>query len=268
MLVRERPGTFRRWSNRGHEVALHALHGPGREPQLHKELYHFLLQFHGVAGYVGVFSVLIACGLGLPLPEDVALITGGYLAGKGPPIGVGSLWGMVFVGLAGILIGDSIIFRAGATYGEALLDTRLGRHIPGEKVERIIGLFERHGPKFIMVARFLPGVRAVTYFVAGTTGVPYWKFLLFDGLAACASAPGWVLLGHWAGKHRMLNKAWHWAKQVQLGILVVVLAAIVLWFAVAYIRKRMRKPAPPTLSALPGGRAPVEPTPLKRTTEA
>ncbi|MFL5412165.1 MAG: DedA family protein [Myxococcales bacterium] len=268
MLLRERPGTFGRWSNRGHQVAPQALHGPHREPRLHKELYHFLLQFHGVAGYVGVFSVLIACGLGLPLPEDVALITGGYLAGKGPPIGVGSVWGMIFVGLAGILIGDSIIFRAGATYGEALLNTRLGRHIPGEKVARIIGLFDRHGAKFIMVARFLPGVRAVTYFVAGTTGVPYWKFLVFDGLAACASAPGWVLLGHWAGKHRMLNKAWHWAKQVQLGILVVVLAAIVLWFVFAYIRKRMRKPAPASLSALPGGRVASEPPPLKRTTEA
>jgi len=201
-----------------------------------------------------VFTLLVACGLGLPLPEDVALITGGYLAGKGPPIGVGSLPLMILVGLAGILIGDSIIFKAGASYGEALLQTRLGRHIPGEKVERIIGLFERHGPKFIMMARFLPGVRAVTYFVAGTTGVPYWKFLLYDGIAACASAPAWVLLGHWAGKHRMLRKAWQYAKEVQIGIIAVVLAIIVVWIAFALIRRRMRRKDAPTLSALPGGR--------------
>jgi len=203
---------------------------------------------------VGVFTLLVACGLGLPLPEDVALITGGYLAGKGPPIGVGSLPLMILVGLAGILIGDSIIFRAGATYGEALLQTRIGRHIPGEKVERIIGLFERHGPKFIMMARFLPGVRAVTYFVAGTTGVPYWKFLLYDGIAACASAPGWVLLGHWAGKHRMLRKAWQYAKEVQIGVILLVLAIILLWIAIALIRRRMHRNRTPTLSALPGGR--------------
>jgi membrane protein DedA with SNARE-associated domain len=203
---------------------------------------------------VGVFTLLVACGLGLPLPEDVALITGGYLAGKGPPIGVGSLPLMILVGLAGILIGDSIIFRAGATYGEALLQTRIGRHIPGEKVERIIGLFERHGPKFIMMARFLPGVRAVTYFVAGTTGVPYWKFLLYDGIAACASAPCWVLLGHWAGKHRMLRKAWQYAKEVQIGVILLVLAIILLWIAIALIRRRMIRNRAPTLSALPGGR--------------
>jgi membrane protein DedA with SNARE-associated domain len=213
--------------------------------------------------------VLIACGLGLPLPEDVALITGGILAGWGPRHhGVGSLWGMIFVGLAGILVGDSIIFRAGATYGEALLDTRLGRHIPGEKVERIIGLFERHGAKFIMVARFLPGIRAVTYFVAGTTGVPYWKFLLFDGLAACVSAPFWVLLGYRAAKQRMLQKAWDTAKEVQIWILVGVAVALAFWIVIALVRKRARKRISATLSALPGGRTAVEPTPLKRTTEA
>jgi len=219
---------------------------------------------------VGVFTLLVACGLGLPLPEDVALITGGYLAGKGPPIGVGSLPGMIFVGLAGILIGDSIIFRAGATYGEALLQTRIGRHIPGEKVQRVIALFERHGAKFIMVARFLPGVRAVTYFVAGTTGVPYWKFLLFDGIAACASAPAWVLLGHWAGKHRMLRKAWEYAKEVQIGIIVAVAAFIALWIIVAMVRRKLRAARQPALSALRGGRAetPSRRVAGKRTNEA
>src|SRR5947199_3061433 len=206
------------------------------------------------------------------MPEAVALIAGGILAGRGPPIGVGSLWRMIFVGLAGILIGDSLIFRAGATYGEAFLDTRLGRHIPGEKIEKIIGLFERHGAKFIMVARFLPGVRAVTYFVAGTTGVPYWKFLAFDGLAACVSAPFWVLLGYRAAKHRMLKKAWDQAKEIQIWILVGVVLAILAWVVIAFLRSRGRKraAAAASLSALPGGRAaaPAEPTRLKRTPEA
>jgi predicted PurR-regulated permease PerM len=76
-----------------------------------------------------------------------------------------------------------------------------------------------------------------------------------------------VLLGHWAGKHRMLNKAWNVAKEVQLGILIAVVCAISCWVVVVLIRRRMRKPAA-TLTSLPGGRAPAEPTPLKRTTEA
>ena len=203
--------------------------------------------------------ILVCCGLGLPLPEDVALITGGILAGYGPPRGVGSVWGMVAVGLIGILLGDSVIFRAGQTYGEKILETRLGRHIPGERVQRTIHLFEKHGAKFIMVARFLPGVRAVTYFVAGTTGVPFWKFLLYDGIAACASAPAWVFLGYWAGRHRMLSKAWAWATRVQFSILIVAVVALLLWIAtVAVLRRRRRERArqslPPPLTAIDGGR--------------
>jgi membrane protein DedA with SNARE-associated domain len=177
----------------------------------------------------------------LPLPEDIALITGGFLAALGPPHGVGSVTLMIFVGLAGILVGDSIIFKAGQDYGEKLLDTSLGKHIPRERVARIRELFGRHGNKFIVVARFLPGVRAVTYFVAGTSKVPYWQFLAYDGLAACASAPAWVLLGYWCGKRHMIKRAYQWAKDFQLGLLAAVVAAVLLAGLVMLVRKRLIK---------------------------
>ena len=153
----------------------------------------------------------------------------------------GSLVLMMFTGLAGILIGDSIIFRAGQVYGEKILDTRLGRHIPGERVQKTISAFERHGAKFIMAARFVPGLRAVTYFVAGLTGVPYWKFISFDGLAACVSAPAWVYLGWWARKHRMLHKVWAWSAQAQLATVGIIAGIVVLWIIVASIRRRSRR---------------------------
>jgi membrane protein DedA with SNARE-associated domain len=218
-------------------------------------LFRFLLHFHGPAAYVGVLFVLITCGLGVPLPEDVPLITGGYLASRG-----GSLPAMILVGLAGILIGDSIIFRFGQTYGEKLLETRLGRHIPGEKVQRCVHLFEKHGPKFIMVARFVPGLRAVTYFVAGTTGVPYWKFILYDGIAACVSAPVWVATGWWAGKNHMLPKAWRWASQANTWILIFIGVLVVSWLVYGFFRRRARRQRGqplqtplPTLRAVGGG---------------
>jgi membrane protein DedA with SNARE-associated domain len=148
---------------------------------------------------------------------------------------------MIFVGLAGILVGDSIIFKAGQDYGEKLLDTSLGKHIPRERVARIRELFARHGAKFIIVARFLPGVRAVTYFVAGTSKVPYWQFLAYDGLAACASAPAWVLLGYWCGKRHMIRRAYQWAKDFQLGLLAAVAAALLLAGVVVLVRKRLAR---------------------------
>lgn len=164
------------------------------------------------------------------------LITGGYLVARH-----GSLTLMILTGLAGILIGDSIIFRAGQTYGEKLLDTRIGRHVPGERVQRTIHLFERHGPKFIMVARFVPGLRAVTYFVAGTTGVPYWKFILFDGLAACVSAPAWVILGWWARQHNMIHRAMRISSHAELSLLALFVIAGSTWLLIATLRRRARR---------------------------
>jgi len=183
-----------------------------------------------------VLFVLITCGLGVPLPEDVPLITGGWLVGR-----TGSLPLMMFTGLAGILIGDSIIFRAGEVYGEKLLETRLGKHISEERVQKTIAAFDRHGPKFIMAARFVPGLRAVTYFVAGLTGVPYWKFILFDGLAACVSAPAWVYLGWWARKHRMLNKVWEWSAQAQIATFAITAALAILYIVYLNLRRRSRR---------------------------
>lgn len=180
--------------------------------------------------------MLITCGLGVPLPEDVPLITGGYLVAR-----TGSLSLMIFTGLMGILIGDSIIFRAGQTYGEKLLETRLGRHIPAARVKRTVRLFERHGTKFILLARFVPGLRAVTYFVAGTTGVPYWKFLLYDGIAACVSAPAWVILGWWARKHNMIHRAMKISTHAELALLMVISAFGAGWIIIATLRRKARR---------------------------
>jgi membrane protein DedA with SNARE-associated domain len=224
----------------------------------------FLFHFYGPAGYVGVFSLLVACGLGLPLPEDVALIGGGILAGWGPPRGVGSVWAMMLVGLAGILVGDSIIFKAGKDYGEALLDTRLGKHIRRDRVAKVRELFVKHGSKFIMVARFLPGVRAVTYFVAGSSRVPYYVFVVYDGLAALLSAPFWVYLGFWMTRHHAMKRAQAIARQFQLTLFSVVAVGILVSVLVMLVRKRRAnaqarlRDSSPELQAVPSSPPPVE----------
>lgn len=213
----------------------------------------FLFHFYGPAGYVGVFSLLVACGLGVPLPEDIALIGGGILAGIGPPRGVGSVWLMMVVGLAGILVGDSIIFKAGKDHGDALLDTRLGKHIPRERVAKVRELFGKHGSKFIMVARFLPGVRAVTYFVAGSSKtVPYYVFALYDGLAALLSAPVWVYLGYWMYRHHAMRRAQAIAHKFQLTLISIMAVAVVIGLTVFLLRRRKAR-----LAAEQAKRSPV-----------
>ncbi|HTP49861.1 MAG TPA: DedA family protein [Anaeromyxobacteraceae bacterium] len=160
-------------------------------------------------GYAFTFGVLILCGFGFPLPEDIILVTGGVLAWIASPLDQPSVAGMfqdlglqvmVLVGLSGILGGDSIIYWAGRRFGRRVAEVWPFRRLitPG-KLERVERLLRRRGNVVVMIARFLPGLRAPTYFTVGHSRLPFWEFLLFDGMAALVSAPLWVFLGFWFG---------------------------------------------------------------------
>jgi membrane protein DedA with SNARE-associated domain len=159
---------------------------------------HLLAGTHGALAYATVYGILVLCGLGLPLPEDVSLILGGYLSYAGAV----HLAPMVVIGFLGILTGDSIIFFAGRRLGRNLRpEGWIARLVTPTKLRRVEHLFARWGQKIVMAARFLPGIRAVVYFAAGTSGLAYPLFILFDGLAACVSAPLFVLCGrHFGGQ--------------------------------------------------------------------
>ena len=169
-----------------------------------------MLGGHGLhVGYAFVFFILVLCGFGLPMPEDVVLATGGvlaWLASDLEQVTVGAmlrdhgLLTMVAIGLAGIVAGDSIIFLAGRRFGHRIADIRpLRRIITPAKLESVEKLIRRRGNLVVVIARFLPGLRAPTFFTVGHARMPLWEFLLFDGAAALISAPLWVCLGFWLG---------------------------------------------------------------------
>ena len=151
-------------------------------------------QTSGVFSYGIVFLVLLLCGLGVPLPEDISLILGGYLVHDGKA----QLLLMMLTGFTGILMGDSIIFFAGRRIGSQIGNKPQGFFagiVTPAKRARVEGLFHNHGEKIVMLARFMPGVRAVSFFTAGSVRMKYSHFIFFDGLAALVSAPVFVFLG-------------------------------------------------------------------------
>ncbi|MGA9521234.1 MAG: DedA family protein [Myxococcaceae bacterium] len=195
-------------------------------------LKSLLLGSDGLVAYLTVFGVLLACGLGVPLPEDISLLLGGYLAHHG----AANLYGMMAVGFVGILAGDSLIYFAGRRIG-----TRVGqkpgffaRIVTPEKRARVEGLFATHGQKIVCAARFLPGVRAVTFFTAGSAGMGYWRFVFWDGLAALLSAPVFVWLGwYFGGDLDALIQKLKDGQMTVIGALGLV--------AIAYLGYRVRK---------------------------
>jgi membrane protein DedA with SNARE-associated domain len=142
----------------------------------------------------GPFLVLLLCGLGLPVPEDVVLVAAGALGETD-----GRSWVEVSVVMyAGVMLGDSMIFLSGHYFGARLRTARwFQRYFSAKKQAKVEDLFERYHSWVLFVGRFLPGLRAPIFFTAGSTRVKFWKFFCLDGLAALISVPFFVWLGHW-----------------------------------------------------------------------
>ncbi len=211
-------------------------------------------------GYAFVFGALLLCGFGLPVPEDVVLVTGGVLAWLASPlerVTVRTLAAdsgfrtMALVGLAGILAGDSVIYFLGRRLGARVAEFRfLRRLVPPEKLEEVEKQLRRRGTVVVMLARYLPGLRAPTFFTVGHSRLPYWEFLLYDGLAALVSAPLWVALGFWFGDDigRAAREATRFGHYILLAVAVVSFALAARWMqrrraSQAARRARSREPA-------------------------
>lgn len=142
------------------------------------------------------FFILILCGLGLPLPEDIILIFSGFLVYSG----YGNLLFAILLGYGGIILGDTIIFLAGKRYGLKILKYKpFSKIITKGRLKKAKRFIVDHGRKTIFLARFLPGLRTPIFFSCGTLKVKFSQFFLIDSLAAIVSAPLFTLLGYFFG---------------------------------------------------------------------
>ncbi len=216
-----------------------------------------MLGDHGLhVGFAFVFLILLLCGFGLPMPEDVVLATGGVLAWLASDLESVTFGGMirdrglvtmVLVGLAGIVAGDSVIFLAGRRFGHRIADIRpLRRIITPQKLEAVEKQIRRRGNLVVIFARFLPGLRAPTFFTVGHARMPYWEFVLFDGSAALISAPLWVCLGFWLGSdlEALAHEVSRFSHYILLGVAIVLIAIWARW-----AQSRRTAPPPPTPEA-------------------
>jgi membrane protein DedA with SNARE-associated domain len=198
-----------------------------------------IVEFFQAYGYVAVFSVLLACGLGVPIPEDISLVAGGIISG----LGYTHVHTMFAVGMAGVLVGDGFMFIAGRIYGVRVFRTPVLRRIITEsRYDKVGEKFHKYGKWILFAARFMPGLRSVVFISAGMTRrVTFTRFLATDGLAALISVPVWVYLGYFGANN--LDWLMSWVHRIQTCILAQLAAAVVvigLVVAVKMRRKRLR----------------------------
>ncbi|MFM7203866.1 MAG: DedA family protein [Myxococcota bacterium] len=188
-------------------------------------------------GHIGVFVALLIIGLGLPVPEDIILITGGVISSRDE-----SLLLMNIIGMTGVLLGDSIIYALGYHYGVSILSRRPFRWIvTPERLQKVQAWYTRWGYWTIFVSRFAAGLRASSFLLAGASRVPYRIFLLANGTAALVSVPFFIGVGYYFADHitEVITKM----KEIQSTLVWVVLPLLMAYLLYRFVIKPRRAKA-------------------------
>ena len=220
------------------------------------KLIAFLSGFDGFTAYSVILGILFACGLGVPIPEDITLIAAGILAALGKI----SLMGAIIVGMIGVLIGDAFLFFVGRHYGYRVFKLPVFRSIFTEERIRLAKARVHANSKFIcFTARFLPGLRSPIFLTAGILGVRPIVFFALDGFAALISVPIWVYVGWYVGGN--LDNAMEVAGRAQKYVIVAVVVLVltyILYKKWVSARKKEALESEPEIAALKGSVTPSD----------
>ncbi len=181
--------------------------------------------------YLAVFALLVAGGVGVPVPEELIQLTTGYLARRG----VVEFMPAVVVAWMGLVLGDSFLFRIARRQGPKVLNSpKVGRLLTPERRASIERHFSKHAFLTIVAARHMSALRLPIFAMAGVSGVPLRTFVLADALSAMASVPLVLGLGWYFAEHISdIRRDIRW---IEHGIAVIAILA-----GVAYVVWQRRK---------------------------
>jgi membrane protein DedA with SNARE-associated domain len=178
-----------------------------------------------------------AAFLGFLVPGETIVVSAGVLAS----FGILDLPETLVIAVGGALTGDNAGYWLGRRLGRPWLERVTARwRAPGGAhgahtlLLRVDELFERHGGKAVLVGRFIGFLRAMAPFAAGSSRMPYARFVVYNGIGATAWGIAFVLLGFFLGTSWTVVERWF--GRVGLAIGMVVLVATVWW-----LRRAMRR---------------------------
>jgi len=156
-----------------------------------------LLGTLGLAGVLG--AVLAETGLlvGFFLPGDSLLFTAGLFSARTDPFA--PLWLLLVLVPLAAIVGDQVGYAIGRRTGPAIFNRPDSRLFTQRNVTRAHEFFDRHGPRTVVLARFVPILRTFVPVVAGVSGMRYRTFLLWNVLGGILWGAGVVVLGHLLG---------------------------------------------------------------------
>jgi undecaprenyl-diphosphatase len=201
--------------------------GRGYDDRVLDALVDFVWRL-GQWGYVIVFvaaTLETSVFVGLVVPGDTIALLAGFLVSAG----VLGLPETIVVAALGAALGDSIGYELGRRLGRPWLVRHGGRVGLGPaRLARLDALFARHGGKAVFIGRFIAVARALTPFMAGSSRMPYLRFLGWNLAGAILWAVALVVLGYALGESWRIAERWV-GRAALIASVLVVLAVVVGW---------------------------------------
>lgn len=147
-------------------------------------------------GYWIIFAGILLDNAGLPLPGELLLLALGVLARTGAL----DPWLGVLVASVAAMSGDSVSYWLGRLGGDRVLHAYCRLTLgSGKCLQKAVAFYRLRGKVAVIFGRFVMGVRAFLFPLAGSARMPFAQFLLFDSLGAVIWSSLFILVGYGFG---------------------------------------------------------------------
>jgi len=179
-------------------------------------------------GYAGIFILMTLESALLPIPSEVTMPFGGFLAQGGHL----NFWLVILIGTFGNLAGSLISYAVGFYLEESFILNLIKKYgkfilISEHEYTRAINWFAKYGNPIAFFSRLLPAVRTFISLPAGLSEMNIWKFSLYTFLGSLI----WSTFLTWIGF--FLGSKWNswepYFRKFQL-VIIVVLIVVILWY--------------------------------------
>lgn len=185
--------------------------------------------------YFALVFIPVISSLGFPFSEELVLLGAGYLASTGfIRLDLGII--LVFIG---VLAGDNAAYFLGRQGGKLFHWV-----VPERKLKKAERFADKHGPKAVFIARFIPGMRWLVPIIVGASKMKYRRFFFYNTVGAVVVVPLGMGIGYYIGMS--MNQLIRFTQDLNILIIigVLVLLSTASIFVCCYrrsLRRRIRE---------------------------
>ncbi|MFQ5930610.1 MAG: DedA family protein [Acidobacteriota bacterium] len=193
-------------------------------------IFHWIAQY----GYIAIFALLMFGVIGLPVPDEILLTFAGSLVFKQEL----ALVPTIAAAFLGSVCGISLSYVLGRSFGMYLVNA-LGRfvHINQEKMDHVRAWYDHRGKYALLFGYFLPGIRHLVAFVAGSSTLHLKVFASFAYTGALLWSLSFVALGYFLGEQ------WARTSPTIHRVLVAASIGVLISLVIVFVIARRRHPS-------------------------